>query len=274
MPLIALASVKASPGVTTTALALAAAWPAARRLVVEADPSGGDLGAWLGLPPAPGLASLAAAIRRGHSPGAAWRHAQPAGSGLSVVAAPAGGEQAAACLAALTAPMAGTGWLSSTSPEEEGVVVADCGRLDPWSPGLAVAAQAAVTLLLVRPRLSELSHLAERVSGLARAGLRLGLLLAPENNHAAGEPSYPRAEIAATLGIAVRGRLPADPRAITALIRSRGELTAVRRLPLAKAVTGLATILASQLNPPPLPPGQTVSVPAARPPGPAGGDRT
>ena len=54
MPLIALASVKGSPGVTTTCLALAAAWPARRRLVIEADPAGGDLGPWLGLPRAPG----------------------------------------------------------------------------------------------------------------------------------------------------------------------------------------------------------------------------
>ena len=53
MPLIALASVKGSPGVTTTCLVLAAAWPGQRRLIIEADPAGGDLGPWLGLPPAP-----------------------------------------------------------------------------------------------------------------------------------------------------------------------------------------------------------------------------
>ena len=50
MPLIALASVKSSPGVTTAALALASMWKnAERRLLVEADPGGGDLGLWLGL---------------------------------------------------------------------------------------------------------------------------------------------------------------------------------------------------------------------------------
>src|SRR3954466_96920 len=41
--LIALASVKGSPGVTSTALAIAAVWP--RPVVLlEADPTGGDLG--------------------------------------------------------------------------------------------------------------------------------------------------------------------------------------------------------------------------------------
>jgi hypothetical protein len=246
--LIALASVKASPGVTTTALALAAAWPAPRRLVIEADPSGGDLGAWLGLSPAPGLASLAAAIRHDASPGAAWRHARAAGGGVSAVVAPAGAEHAAACLAALAAPAAGTAWLDPG--DQEAVVIADCGRLDPGSPALAVAGRAALTLLLVRPRVSELSHLAERIPGLARAGLRPGLLLAPAAGGGTGEACYPPAEITAALGVPVEGSLPADPRAVTALIRGRGALGPSRRVPLARAVTGLAAVLAARLAPP------------------------
>ena len=46
MSLICLASAKGSPGVTTTALALAAAAPTdggRRKLLLEADPSGGTL---------------------------------------------------------------------------------------------------------------------------------------------------------------------------------------------------------------------------------------
>jgi hypothetical protein len=245
VPLITLASVKASPGVTTTALALAAAWPSPRRLVIEIDPSGGDLGAWLGLPPAPGLASLAAAVRHDHLPGSAWRHAQVLGSGVSVVVAPAGGEQAAACLATLASPWAGVGWLGAG---EQAVVIADCGRMDPWSPAFPVAAQAALTLLVVRPRVSELCHLAERIAGLARAGLRLELLLAPDASCGTAEASYPPGEVAAALGVPVRGSLPADPRATCALIRSRGQLAPVRRLPLVRAVTGLAAALAAQVN--------------------------
>jgi hypothetical protein len=77
MPLIALASVKSSPGVTTAALALASMWKTAgRRLLLEADPGGGDLGLWLGLPADSGLAGLAAAARHGHEAGLAWRHAR------------------------------------------------------------------------------------------------------------------------------------------------------------------------------------------------------
>ena len=247
--MIALVSVKASPGVTTTALALAALWPAPRRLVIEADPSGGDLGAWLGLAPAPGLASLAAAIRHDRRPGIAWRHAQALPGGVvSAVPAPAGAEQAAACLATLAAPRAGTAWLDAG--DQEAVVIADCGRLDPRSLALAVAARAALTLVLVRPQVSELSHLAERLPGLARAGLRPGLLLAPGVLGRTGEACYPPGEIAATLGVPVEGSLPADPRTVAALIRGRGELAPSRRLPLAQAVGGLASALAARLTPP------------------------
>ena len=81
VPLIALASVKSSPGVTTAALALASGGAGTRRLLVEADPSGGDLGLWLGLPAAAGLAGLAAAARHRHDTGLAWRHARELAGG-------------------------------------------------------------------------------------------------------------------------------------------------------------------------------------------------
>ncbi len=54
--LIAVCSLKGSPGVTTWALALAACWPRpASAVLVECDPSGGSLAARFGLAPAPGL---------------------------------------------------------------------------------------------------------------------------------------------------------------------------------------------------------------------------
>ena len=70
MALIALAADKGSPGVTTTAVALAASWPRPA-LLAERDPSGGDLAYRLPGPhgqrldPHRGLISLAVATRRG-----------------------------------------------------------------------------------------------------------------------------------------------------------------------------------------------------------------
>jgi hypothetical protein len=241
--LVALASLKASPGVTTTALALTASWPAQRRLLIEADPSGGDLGPWLGLPPTPGLVGLAAAARHERGRSVIWRHARELAAGTHLVVAPAGAEQAAACLATL----AGTPVLSPFT-SEPAVAVADCGRLDPGSPALDVAAQAAVTLLLVRPQASDLSHLAPRIRGLATAGLRLGLLLAPANRSLA-EAAYQPEEITATLKIPVHGSIPADPRAAAHLIRHQGEYGKARRLPLLRTTSALAAALAANIGP-------------------------
>jgi MinD-like ATPase involved in chromosome partitioning or flagellar assembly len=253
MPLIALASVKGSPGVTTTCLALAAAWPAQRRLIIEADPAGGDLGPWLGLPPAPGLTGLAAAARHDHSSDVAWQHACELGGGLHLVIAPAGAEQASACLAAL-AQNADTIFASLAAGPD--TVIADLGRLDPGSPALPIAAQADITLLMVRPRVSELSHLALRADGLSRAGAHLALLLAPDAGRGPAEASYPASEIAATLDIPVQASVPADPRGAADLIACRAEAHKTRRAPLARAAASLAAGLAAG-------PGQPAPSPAA-----------
>lgn len=247
MPLIALASIKASPGVTTTALALAAAWPEQDRLLLETDPGGGDLGPWLGLPPAPGLVGLAAAGRHNHDGGSVWDHAQQIADGLRVVVAPVGAEQASACLATLVATA-----ITDPPGRDAAVVIADCGRLDPGSPALPVAAHADLTLLVVRPLVSELSHLAPRIAGLSRSGLRLGLLLAPAAGHVSAEPAYAAREITATLDLPVHASIPADPRAAAHLIASRGDLgKAARRRPLMRTARVLAAGLVEQVTQPP-----------------------
>ena len=65
MTVVALASLKSSPGTTTAALALCQVWPSVRRaLLIEADPGGGVIAARMGDSPDPGLITLAAAARR------------------------------------------------------------------------------------------------------------------------------------------------------------------------------------------------------------------
>jgi hypothetical protein len=65
--IVTVGSVRGSPGVTSWALLLAAAWPAefdVERAVLEADVSGGVIGARYGLGVEPGAVSLTAALRR------------------------------------------------------------------------------------------------------------------------------------------------------------------------------------------------------------------
>jgi len=262
VPLIALASVKSSPGVTTTALALASAWKTAeRRLLVETDPSGGDLSLWLGLPADAGLAGLAAAARHGHEAGLPWQHARELAGGAHLVTAPAGAEQAAACVTALAAAKLPHELAAGPEP-----TLADCGRLYPGSPALAVAAAAALTLLVVRPRVSELAHLEPRIRGLEQAGLRIALILAADPRRPPGEPSYPAGEIAATLGVPVQATLPGDPRAVEQLCRRAGDPGPARRLPLLREAAAVAAALDAV-------PGQPPAAPAL-PAGPQDRDET
>ena len=248
VPLIALASVKSSPGVTTIALALASAWKTApRRLLVEADPGGGDLGLWLGLPADSGLAGLAAAARHGHDGDLPWRHARELVGGTHLVTAPAGAEQAAACVAALSAAK-----LPQELADGDEPVLADCGRLYPGSPAIPLAAAAAVTLVAIRPRVSELAHLEPRIRGLEQAGLRLALILADDTRRAPGEPSYPSEEISATLGVPVQATLPGDARTVEQLCRRAGDPGPARRLSLLREAAALAAALDADLGQPPV----------------------
>ena len=203
MSLVAVAAAKAAPGVTTSALALAGVWPADQQvLLVEGDPGGGDLAAHFGLAAQPGLVSLAAAARREVDREVdsvlVAEHAQALPGGLGVLVGPPGTEQAAAALGMLApAVVAGLDGLDGVD------VVADLGRLDPGSPALGLARAASLLVLVVRPRLAELQHLAHRAAALRPECRALGLVVV-------GTGPYPAEEIAAALGVEVLATLPAD----------------------------------------------------------------
>jgi len=100
MALIAVAADKGAPGVTTTALSLAAVWPRPV-LLAECDPAGGDLvyrfpavgGGHLD--PRRGVLSLAVVARRGMQPQQVWEHVQKLHGGLDVLAGVTNAEQGA-----------------------------------------------------------------------------------------------------------------------------------------------------------------------------------
>lgn len=123
--LVAVVSVKGSPGVTTFSLALAARWPVpARTLVVEADPSGGDIALRFSLASTPGLVSLAAAARHSSDSALVWQHAQSLPGGLPVVSAPPDADGARAALSALAEPITGAGLIrAAANPPGMAVIV-------------------------------------------------------------------------------------------------------------------------------------------------------
>ena len=127
--IIVVASIKGAPGVTTTATAIASAWPQDRRvLLVEADPFGGDLAAWFGVAPTTGLWSLLAAGRRGIESDAVWEHATTLPEGLPVLYGLASADQAVANEAAWPAVAEALAALDAD-------VIIDAGRLLPHFAG-------------------------------------------------------------------------------------------------------------------------------------------
>jgi MinD-like ATPase involved in chromosome partitioning or flagellar assembly len=167
MALIVLASDKGSPGVTTTAITLAAVWPR-RALLAELDPSGGDVALRLrgprGAPLSPeiGLISMAVGARRGSHPEQVFEHVQRLDGGLEVIVGLTTGEQGSG-LAGLWGPV---GEVLDQAPGVD--VIADCGRLYSGSPAADVLASAAAVVLVTRPSIDAVAHLRARAGSVLR----------------------------------------------------------------------------------------------------------
>ena len=262
MAIIAFASAKASPGVTTSVAALAATWPAARDLVVaELDPAGGDLVVRLDLATEPGLVTLAAAGRRELGPGTLTAHTQPfpvtiepEAAARRVLVGPVSADQASASLAALR------GVLAPSLAHLRADVLVDCGRLDPGSGAHDIVLGADLLVLVARPVVAEVHHLAARVAGLNPASVALLLV---------GDRPYPVSEVATTVGITPLGTLPLDGRAAAAF--GGGHPAAVRQLrrsQLLRDARAMAEVLAGWLDGGGAVPAPVLDPPASPPPAP------
>ncbi len=257
MGYIAFASAKGSPGVTTAVAALAATWPADRGLLVaELDPAGGDLAVRYDLPAEPGLVTLAAAARRDLDAATLFAHTQPLPGAVGadhatrrILPAPVAVDQASASLAALRGRLSGV--LASAGID----VLVDCGRLDPGSPVQRLATEADLLVVVARPVVAEVHHLAARLDGLEPRGLSLLLV---------GDRPYSVEEVAEAVGASPLGTLPADARAAAALtVGDPHAVRVVRRSGLLRGALAIAERLAFWLAPPP--PSPPPALPTAAP---------
>lgn len=220
--LVAFASAKGSPGVTTTVNVLGDVWPA-DVMVAEFDPAGGDLALrhrdpdGYPLEPERGLVSLAAASRRGVGVDELEQHLQTIDGGLPV-------------LSGVTRPEQITGigavWPTLTrSLRETGTdVLIDCGRVTPGTPLMPVLSGADAVIFVTRPSVESYAHLRERLRWLAEP-LRLGelgstpigVVLVTEPSDAGAARDLDRLLQYAGLQVQVLGRLAHDPKAVAAL---------------------------------------------------------
>lgn len=249
MSLVAVGSAKGSPGATTLVAALASRWPGPRQvLVAELDPAGGDLGIRLGLPAGRGLVTLAAEGRRRVTPELVWDHAFPfPGSDVAhVLPGPASADQATAALAAVGPTLAGA--LADLDGTD---VLADCGRLDPGSPAMAVAQRADLVVMVARPSVAEIRHLSARVAAL-RLGVPVGLVLV-------GDRPYGVSEVATAVGIDALGAVAHDERGAELVGRgAHGRSRLARTSALLRTSRSLAEAVVAHLG--------SSSTPVATPP--------
>lgn len=204
MTTIALASVKHSPGVTTAAVALAAAYGDGA-VVVEADPSGGDIAARSGLPFEPGLLNLAASGRHLGTILDFTPHAQPLPGGGRAVVAPVDPDRAGAAVATTAPRLSAAGGADLT--------IIDCGRMLASSAARPAMRGADLVLMVLEPTVTAVEHLRARMPSLERPILgRVAALLV-------GDRPYRPAEVEHALGIPVIGSVAVDPRGVAALYR-------------------------------------------------------
>ena len=231
MTIVALASIKGSPGVTTAATAMAATWPARRKvLLVEADPFGGDLAPRYGASVTGGLASLFAAARRALAPDAVWDYVHELPGGLPVLFGLTGVHQAVAneqVWPAIAKALAGL----------DADVVVDAGRLLPNSGGgvRAVLDQADAVIVVCEPTLEHVVHLRDALPGLVAELRGRRLLVVPT-----GAVGYAAEDIAKTLQVTVLRPMPNDPTGAAALANKRSK----RRLERTRLLKWAATVVA------------------------------
>lgn len=245
---------KGSPGVSTVATLLAMVWPG-ERLLLEADPSGGDAALWLRtptgqrLPRTPTVHALCVDVRGGVMPGSLLDYAHSTSLGVPVIAATdlSSGDLALVARQWPQVASAAAGW--------PGMVIADVGRLQEGNPAGALALAATVVLLVCRATPTGLFHLRERAASLVE---RLGqglhgrsplavAVICPARDHTArlGEVRELLADEPATSGVPVAGWVADDPRAVADLHAG----TWTRRLErgdLVASVSELATALMAQ----------------------------
>ena len=217
MALLTVTAAKGAPGATTTATLLAALWPRSC-VLVDADPTGGDLA--LRLPAADGrpldrergLLSLLPSARRGLVPGMVLQHTQEALGGQLVLAGLAGPEQALAVSPLW--PSLATGF--AALPEHD--VVVDAGAVHGRSAHLALVERSAAVLWVYRPTAWSVVHTRQRLEALAEhvaeAPLRVGIVCVADARQAGDAEAAAATLTGDWRWVTDYGTIAADPKGV------------------------------------------------------------
>lgn len=242
---------------TTTAMAIGAGWPAGPDapdldvVVIESDPSGGSMAAWLDTPLSPSLSNVVTGLNQGARSGAtrgtqwatvdAMIRRSPAG--LRFVPAPFRTREARGAVEEAERSL-----FPLAARVEHTVALLDVGRLDPLRlPGSV--REAALTLIVHRQDPSSspaatvrLERLAETVDALHAVGARLGLAVI-------GEQPFSLAEVVEFTEVdGPAWSLASDPLSAAVLAGRRGvSARRLGRLPLMRTAATIARDLPALL---------------------------
>lgn len=243
MALVALASAKGSPGVTTAGLVLGALWPR-QVLLAECDPAGSDVAIRMTAPGNQplnsdrGLVSLAAAGRKGLGDEVILAHSQQLDGGLDVMLGVRAPEQVGG-MGGLWAPLG-----ISFNQMQNRDVLADCGRIGPASPQVPVVQAARLVVLVCTATGSSVAHLRERLSSLVHhVDARLGVIVVADPKRRDGVKQVWSVLDAMSVQVQHRWHLAYDP-AGAAFFDGRGQ-GRLDRTALIRSATGIAAEMAA-----------------------------
>ena len=242
MTLFAFASSHGSPGVTATAMGLAAAWRSTTGrdvLVIEADPDGGVLASrFEELRADRTMADVAVDVRRAFDIDAVLESARHVWGGVPVVVAPPSAEQTHSALTA------GGDRLASGLAAVHGLdVLVDVGRLTARSPALHLARRAVATIFVTRPTFEAAASLGARMPELTAHGCDPALVLV-------GDQPYGSADFERAVGVPLLGVLPHEPRAAAVFAGGPGSERQLRRSLLWRSLVDLASRLVAHVPTP------------------------
>ncbi len=239
MTVVSMLSLKGSPGVTTLACLVAAAWPGPGSvMVLEADPAGGDLAARFALSSRTGWPSFSSSTRRSDDAARVDPHLQELPGGLPVLVGARGGDRR-----------------SARSPEGEvllsrragdtppGLVLVDLGRS---AEGDGISESwlnvSDVSILVVRGDACTVVQVRERSEALLRSSNgRLGIVVV-------GGGRYGCREVSEFTGITPLGEIPLDTSAADVASGASGAVHRLERSLLWIAASRLATTVAARID--------------------------
>ncbi len=236
MTVVSLVSCSGAPGVTTLAVATAAALTTtevSEPVLIELASSGGVVASQYDLPAEPGLTSLA--IDLGGEPPDILAHAQELPGGLPVVVAPPSGSKTGKLLDARARPLA---HYLRAAPA---TVMADCGRISSATPLAPLLERSSLVGVVVRPSRENFHLAASIVAELADAtgsALPAGWVLVGPN-------PWSHEEIVGLYGLPILASIADDrvgAEAIAGLRRLR------RHAPLARSAQSFADDIAKHLR--------------------------